>query len=151
MNRGLLAAGGALAASFAVALAVDSTPVIVAPKAPLKVEVVGQYCNPATNKCDVQVSYGPRQPGKFIPGVASPDGRSLVIMWEPSDDALYGPVTYTLSKNGTIILRNVSRTYAKVGFTLSVRSFKTCVWAKNTKGQASPKTCATWTGGAPSG
>lgn len=149
MRRGLLGAAGVVGASFAAAalLSGSTTTVAQAPGQPTHLTVVGQSCDPATQRCDVRVTYGPRQVDTLTPGAVT--ARSLIISWPPSDDELYAPVTYTFTKGSSTVARGISRTWVKVGFKPSVRTFRTCVWATNTRGETSPKTCATWTGALP--
>jgi hypothetical protein len=92
----------------------------------------------------LKLIWGPSQPGELYPSQAT--ARSLIVNWPPARDDAHGPVTYTVSKNGKVINRGLTRLWAKVGFTLSVRSFRACVWAVNTIGKSGPQMCATFTG-----
>lgn len=93
----------------------------------------------------IQLDWGPSQPGPFTPSEAKV--RSLKISWPPAIDTLHPTgITYNVKKGSTVILNNIARRYAIVGFTLSVRSFKFCVQAVSTTGKASPYKCTTFTG-----
>jgi hypothetical protein len=139
-------AAGAAALVTAGALVVGGTQVLnesavtvtSVPPAPANLEVL------AVDQTSVTLGWGPAQPGELYPGAAT--ARSLVVNWGSARDDVHGPVTYTFSKNGKVLVRGLTRLYNKVGFTLAVRKFRACVWAVNTIGKSGPQMCATFNG-----
>lgn len=130
-----LAAGGLTASQFSS----STTTVSTFPPAPqnLRAYEVGPD--------HVKVTYGPSIVGPFTIEPA-PNGRSATIRWGGSRDDLYPlGVTYDFYKNGSKLWGGRTQTYAVVGFTLSVRSFTTCVVPHSQNGFG-PKRCTTWTG-----
>lgn len=99
----------------------------------------------SVGETEIQLDWGPSQPGPFIPSESKV--RSLKISWPPAIDTLHpAGLTYTVKKGNTIILKNIARRYAVVGFTPTVRSFKFCVQAVSSTGKASPFKCTTFSG-----
>jgi hypothetical protein len=94
-----------------------------------------------------KVTFGPAIVGPLVPTAAAPNGRSLTVVWGATADALYssGPFTYDVWKNDKLILHDVAQTFAKIGFTLRVRTFKLCVTPHSPSGFG-PQRCTTFTG-----
>ena len=147
MKSILMAAAGAAAilvgttalAIGAPSLLPTSTDVVTSvPPAPANLEVL------SVDETSVKLGWGPAQPGELYPTQVTT--RSLVINWGPSRDDNHGPVTYTITKGGKVIGSGLTRLYNKVGFALSVRQFRACVWAVNAIGKSGPQMCATFVG-----
>lgn len=143
-KRSLAAAAVAVVAAAGVAgssvvLTVGSTTSATSiPPPPANLEVLG------VTQTSVTLGWGPSQPGELYPSQVT--ARSLVVNWPSSRDDNHGPVTYTVTKNGKVLISGITRLYNKVGFTLAVRTFRACVWAVNVIGKSGPQMCATFTG-----
>ena len=107
----------------------------VPPPANVEVLTVGET--------SVKVGWGPTLPGELYGSNAKL--RSLTINWGSSRDN-HGPVTYSMTKNGKLIVHGITRLYNTVGFTRTVRTFRACVWAVSAIGRSGPQMCATFTG-----
>jgi len=111
---------------------------VTGPPAPVNLEVVD------ATETSVTIAWGPSPPGDFTPGVENKK-NTVTIGWGPSEDSR-SAVTYTLKKDGTTIATGLSNpSYTVTGVGPKVKSFRTCVTAFNTRGQASPETCGTYT------
>lgn len=130
-----LVAGSQLVTSSSTTTTTGSIP---APQNLRPVEVGKDY---------VKVSYGPSIIGPFVLDTPAPDGRSVVVRWGATQDSLFpsGPFSYQYYKNGKLIWSGRNQTYAKVGFTLTVRKFTVCVVPHSPNGFG-PKRCTTFTG-----
>lgn len=106
------------------------------PPAPTNLEII------ASTQDSITLAWGPAQPGEFY--FVAADKNSVVVGWGPSQDSR-SPISYTLSKNGSIVVSGLTTTsYRVTGIVHKVQSFRTCVQAFNTAGQSSPAMCATW-------
>lgn len=144
-TAGMIAAGaGAVAATAAIA--VGSTVALTGGTSAVTTSTVPAPANVEALHVDstsITVGWGPTLPGVLTPGAAT--ARSLVIKWGPSQDN-HGPVTYTMSKNGKVIVTGMTVLAHKVGFTAAVRTFRACVWGVSTQGKSGPPMCATFKG-----
>lgn len=146
MTRRVAIAGGAVAVALAAigaggaALVAGNQQAVVATFPPqpanLRAYEVGQDY--------VKVSFGPSIVGPL--SIAPfPNGKGAKITWGGAIDTLYPlGITYTFSKNGKALWKDRAQTFANVGFTLAVRTFKTCIVPHSTSGFG-PKRCVTWT------
>ncbi|HXG76323.1 MAG TPA: fibronectin type III domain-containing protein [Gaiellaceae bacterium] len=99
----------------------------------------------AASQDSITIGWGPTQPGPFLS--LGEERNALVVGWGPSEDPR-GPVTYTLTKDGSVVASGLTTTsYRLTGLNKKTKSFRTCVRAIGVQGLASPQACATWTRG----
>lgn len=148
MTRNAKIAAGV--ASVAILAGGTTTAVLVSADSTSEVTTSSPLAAPLINVVSVgpdsiQLDWGPSQTGPYTASEAK--ARSLKISWPPAVDTLHPTgITYTVKKGSTVILKNIARRYAVVGFTLAVRSFKFCVLATNSTGKSSPYKCTTFSG-----
>ncbi len=128
-------------AIIALALVVLVVPMaassVTGPAAPTNLEAT-------CTQTDCYLTWGPSQPGPFV-NLGEPKKNAILVGWGASEDTR-SAVTYTLTKNGTTVAAGLTQPqYLLNGVGPKVKTLRLCVTAFNTRQQASPEMCGTWT------
>ncbi len=121
----------------ALLLSVPSAVGATAPPAPANLVVTG------TTETTITLAWGPTQVADFQ-AYDAPKKNQLIVGWSASTDTR-GPVTYTVTKDGSQIATGYAGTEITLtGIGPKVRSFRICVTPSSIAGSG-PVNCSTFT------
>lgn len=108
------------------------------PPTPTNLEVI------SATEDSVTIAWGPTMPGDFYV-VSEPKKNQLRVGWGASEDTR-GPVTYTVTKDGTQVSTGQSiNEYTVTGVGPKVKSFRVCVVPFVAPDKTGPGNCGTFT------